>query len=141
MDPNNSTTWILGLCLFNFNSGTIGKTRVAPKTSKTATVCQINMNQRNTKLEILKETGRYLQLCSFTVSHCTISWSPVAVPNMQFLHSLLCFIQRGLGNRKGPSSYLFTSRRSGFQKHPKGPSSACPTSLHYPRDRWTKIPH
>ena len=49
MDPNNSTTWILGLCHFNFNSGigAIGKTRVAPNTSKTGTAWWVASNQKS----------------------------------------------------------------------------------------------
>ena len=53
--------------------------------------CQIKATQRNTNLQNFGETGRDLQLCSFSVSHCTISsqdhvrpWEPVAVPKLQF---------------------------------------------------------
>ena len=47
--PNNSTTWILGLWHFNFNSGigAIGKTRVAPNTSKTGTAWWVASNQKS----------------------------------------------------------------------------------------------
>ena len=68
----------------NFNSGdhVIGKTRVAPNTSKTGTAWWVASNQES---YILHCTTQY----KAAVPWDDFKWSLVAVPNMQFLRSLL----------------------------------------------------
>ena len=79
---------VLGPCHSNFNSNShvhlIGKTRVAPNTSKTGTAWWVASNQKS---YIFRCTTQ----CKAGVPRDDFKWPLVAVPNLQVLGSLLCW--------------------------------------------------